>query len=312
MTQRLENGYYPISMFYCVGQLTIAKFKNKYIEMNRSGEKVLNVKEVKKAIIPAAGYGTRSLPVTKVIPKEMFPIAGKPAIHYIVEEAVMSGIEEILIVVSRNKNMILDYFDRSLELESFLEKTNKEHLIEKVLFPNIHIQYVRQPYAEGLGDAIKLGKQFVGDQPFAVLLPDDIFICPKEVALSQLINAYYNYKSPVIALEKVKHELLMNYGVIKEKKLAERYYEIVDIVEKPKISPPSNLAVCGRYILEPEIFECLESVRRGAGGEIQLTDAIKKLLSEKRCYGVHMIGDRYDIGTEKDYVKLIKNYSGLE
>lgn len=269
------------------------------------------MKNIKKAIIPAAGYGTRSLPITKVIPKEMFPIAGKPAIHYIVEEAVQSGIEEILIVVSRNKNMILDYFDRSLELEAFLDRTNKQYLLEKIAIPTIHIQYVRQPYAEGLGDAIKLGKQFIGNEPFAVLLPDDLFICPTEVALAQLIKAYHIYESPLIALEKVKKELLVNYGVIQEKKLEDKLYEVIDIVEKPKKSPPSNLAVSGRYILEPSIFPYLDNLKKGAGGEIQLTDAIKALLKVKKCYGVEVTGERYDIGSEKDYVRLIKRYSEI-
>ncbi len=263
------------------------------------------MKKIKKAIIPAAGYGTRNLPITKVLPKEMFPIAGKPALHYIVEEAVKSGIEEILMVVSRNKTMILDYFDRSLELEAFLEKTNKQYLLETSAIPNIHIQYVRQPYAEGLGDAIKLGKQFVGNEPFAILLPDDLFICPKEGALEQLIRAYHTYKAPIIALKQVKKHLLGNYGVIKEKQLQEQLFEIVDIVEKPKNSPPSNLAVSGRYIFEASIFSYLEQIKKGAGGEIQLTDAIKALLREQKCYGVEIVGERYDISSEGDYVKLI-------
>ncbi|OIJ10378.1 UTP--glucose-1-phosphate uridylyltransferase [Anaerobacillus alkalilacustris] len=268
------------------------------------------MKKITKAIIPAAGYGTRSLPITKVIPKEMFPIAGKPAIHYIVEEAIRAGIEEILIVVSRNKNMILDYFDRSLELEAFLEKKNKQHLLKRSALPNIHIQYVRQPYAEGLGDAIKLGKHFVGSQPFAVLLPDDIFVCPKQGALEQLVDAYHTYRSSLVALKKVRKDLLVNYGVIKEKQLAEKLYEVVDIVEKPKSSPPSDLAVSGRYIFEPSIFSFLDTVSRGAGGEIQLTDAIKALVMEEKCYGVEVYGERYDIGSEKEYVKLINRMIG--
>jgi UTP--glucose-1-phosphate uridylyltransferase len=267
------------------------------------------MKKIKKAIIPAAGYGTRSLPITKVIPKEMFPIAGKPAIHYIVEEAVQSGIEEILIVVSRNKNMILDYFDRSLELEAFLEKKNKSYLLDKDHIPNIGIQYVRQPYAEGLGDAIKLGRKFIGNDPFAVLLPDDIFLCPKKAALAQLIDVYSTYETPLIVLEKVKTELLSNYGVIREKKLSDRLYEVIDIVEKPKSSPPSNLAVSGRYIFNDSIFSYLDKVTKGAGGEIQLTDAIKLLLKEQRCLGLEVIGERFDIGTDKDYIKLIKKLS---
>lgn len=268
--------------------------------------------KVKKAIIPAAGYGTRNLPITKVLPKEMFPINGRPAIHYIVEEAVAAGIEEILIVVSRNKNMILDYFDRSLELETFLEQTNKQHLIEKVPIPNIHIQYVRQPFSEGLGDAVSLGRKFVGEEPFAVLLPDDIFLCEDNHALSQLILAFNHYSSSVIGLQKVKTELLKNYGVIKEQKVSQNTYKIVDIVEKPEVSPPSNLAVTGRYVFTPTIFHFLEQVEKGAGGEIQLTDAIKALLNDESCYGVKLAGKRYDIGSANDYLKLLNKMWKME
>jgi UTP--glucose-1-phosphate uridylyltransferase len=263
------------------------------------------MKKVKKAIIPAAGYGTRNLPITKVLPKEMFPINGKPAIQYIVEEAIEAGIEELLIVVSRNKNMIIDYFDRSLELEAFLEKTNKLHLLEDTPIPNIHIQYVRQPYAEGLGDAVTLGKRFVGNEPFAVLLPDDIFLCPKKVALAQLIDTYNKYSSSIIGLHKVRPELLKNYGVIKEKKMTKRKFQVMDIVEKPETNPPSDLAVTGRYIFTPSIFTYLEKVEKGAGGEIQLTDAIKASLEDENCFGIKIDGDRYDIGKEADYIKLI-------
>ncbi len=267
---------------------------------------VIQMKKIRKAIIPAAGFGTRNLPITKVLPKEMFPINGRPAIHYIVEEAVAAGIEEILIVVSKNKNMILDYFDRSLELETFLEKNNKQHLIEKVPFPNIHIQFVRQPCPEGLGDAVALGKCFVGNEPFAVLLPDDIFLCSNKGALEQLVNAYQQYNSSIIGLQEVASEFLENYGVIKEMKVSDTHYKTLDIVEKPKSSPPSNLAVTGRYILTPSIFHYLEAVERGVGGEIQLTDAIKGLLSQESCYGVNILGERYDISSTKDYLTLIQ------
>ncbi|RXI98731.1 UTP--glucose-1-phosphate uridylyltransferase [Anaerobacillus alkaliphilus] len=264
------------------------------------------MKKIRKAIIPAAGYGTRNLPITKVIPKEMFPINGRPAIHYIVEEAARAGIEEILIVVSRNKNMILDYFDRSLELETFLEKNNKQHLIEEVPFPNVHIQFVRQPYSEGLGDAVALGKRFVGNEPFAVLLPDDIFLCSNAGALEQLVDAYQESNSSIIGLQEVLPEYLKNYGVVKEEKISDLHYKILDIVEKPKSSPPSNLAVTGRYIFNPSIFTYLDKVEKGVGGEIQLTDAIKALLVEEECFGINIQGKRYDIGSAKDYLTLLK------
>ncbi|TLS37627.1 UTP--glucose-1-phosphate uridylyltransferase [Pseudalkalibacillus caeni] len=267
---------------------------------------------MKKAIIPAAGYGTRNLPITKVIPKEMFPIMGKPAIHYIVEEAVESGIEEILIIVSRNKNMIIDYFDRSLELEAFLTQVNKGHLIEKTASPDVHIQFIRQPYAKGLGDAIKLGKRFIGDEPFAILLPDDLFFDSKKPALSQLIDVYNRHHSNVLALQKVKNEHLKNYGVIKEEFISDSLYKVSDIVEKPKTNPPSNLAVNGRYILKPEIFTCLEKLRPGSGGELQLTDAIKQLLLDQTFYGSILTGAHFDIGKEEEYIELILKMNNLK
>jgi UTP--glucose-1-phosphate uridylyltransferase len=259
--------------------------------------------KVKKAIIPAAGYGTRNLPITKVLPKEMFPINGKPAIQYIVEEAIEAGIEEILIIVSRNKNMILDYFDRSLELEAFLEKTNKLHLLKDEVITNSSIQYMRQSYAEGLGDAVYLGKQFVGNEPFAVLLPDDLFLCPKKGALAQLIEYYKT--SSMIGIQRVEADMLKNYGVVKAEKVKECQYQISDIVEKPEVSPPSDLAVTGRYIFNPSIFSYLEKIEKGAGGELQLTDAIKASLGDEKCFGIKIEGDRYDIGKGEDYIKLI-------
>ncbi|MGM7722609.1 UTP--glucose-1-phosphate uridylyltransferase [Metabacillus sp. Hm71] len=264
------------------------------------------MKTVKKAIIPAAGYGTRSLPITKVVPKEMFPVAGKPAIQYIVEEAIESGIEEILIVVSRTKNMILDYFDRSLEYEAFLEKTGKHHLLKKIVEPAISIQYIRQPFADGLGAAILLGKGFANKDPFAVLLPDDIFLKNDQPALRELLDVYKNYQSTVIALEKVNEKLLKNYGVVKGIDIKDNIYEIYDIVEKPRSNPPSNLAVSGRYIFEPSIFSYLEKGHKGVGGEVQLTDSIKEFLKLEKCYGVEVSSKRYDIGTEEGYFKLLQ------
>lgn len=263
-------------------------------------------KTVKKAIIPAAGYGTRSLPITKVVPKEMFPIAGKPAIQYIVEEAIESGIEEILIVVSRNKNMILDYFDRSLEYEAFLEKTGKHHLLKKIVQPPISIQYIRQPFANGLGAAILLGKGFVGKDSFAVLLPDDLFLGTHQPALRELLDVYKDHQSSIIALEKVNEKLLKNYGVVKGIQMKDKTYEIHDIVEKPSSTPPSNLAVSGRYVFEPSIFSYLEKVGEGVGGEVQLTDAIKELLKLEKYYGVEVSCNRFDIGTEKGYFNLLQ------
>jgi UTP--glucose-1-phosphate uridylyltransferase len=267
------------------------------------------MKTIKKAIIPAAGYGTRSLPITKVIPKEMFPIGGKPAIHYIVEEAAASGIEEILMIVSKNKNLLVDYFDRSLELEAFLEKANKMHLIKETKVPDIHIQYIRQPQADGLGGAVYLGKRFAQNEPFAVILPDDILVNNENPGLLQLIDVYKNFGGSVVGLRATEKEKLRNYGVIKGNGIKHGLYELTDIVEKPKPSFSSNLAVIGRYILAPSIFSFLEKQTPGVGMEIQLTDAIKSMLSKSKCYGLEIEGDRYDIGNEQDYIKLInKNF----
>lgn len=266
---------------------------------------------IRKAIIPAAGYGTRSLPITKVIPKEMFPIGAKPAIQFVVEEAIASGIEQILMVVSRTKSIIIDYFDHSLELEAFLEKKNKSHLIHDSMIPDIRIHYVRQPFANGLGDAIRLGEEFIGNEPFAVLLPDDILIGENEPGLLQLVNEYHTFNNSVIGLKSVAKEQLQNYGVINGNKTNEHVYELNDIVEKPKINPPSNLAVIGRYVFTPTIFKYLNVLKPGVGGELQLTDAIKQLLQHEKCYGKVVTGERYDIGSVKDYLKLINKITNI-
>ncbi|WP_144506399.1 UTP--glucose-1-phosphate uridylyltransferase [Bacillus mycoides] len=260
---------------------------------------------IKKAIIPAAGYGTRSLPITKVVPKEMFPIGNKPAIHYIVEEAMKSGIEQILIVLSSRKNLIVDYFDYSLELEAFLEREQKVELLKKYNIPNIQIHYVRQPYARGLGEAIKLGETFIGNHPFAVLLPDDIIISDKETALNQLIKIYEEIKSSVLGIHTVPDEDLGRYGIVNGNSVKADYIQITNIVEKPKINPPSNLAVIGRYIFTPNIFQLLKKVAPGHGGEYQLTDAIESLLMTKNVYGKIIDGKRFDIGQENDYIQLL-------
>ncbi|WP_404449349.1 UTP--glucose-1-phosphate uridylyltransferase [Sutcliffiella horikoshii] len=260
---------------------------------------------VKKAIIPAAGYGTRGLPITKVLPKEMFPIGLKPAIHYVVEEAIESGIEQILMIVSRKKNMIVDYFDDSLELEAFLERENKHHLIEIVPIPSVPIHYIRQPYAKGLGDAIRVGKSFIGDEPFAVLLPDDIMISEKEPALKQLINQFNKYGKTVIGIKEVEESKLKNYGVISGKVEGKGLFKLEDIVEKPSKNAPSNYAVIGRYVFTPEILSILDDKQQPAGGELQLTDAIKDLLSKEDCFGKVVDGERFDIGIYEEYLNLV-------
>lgn len=266
------------------------------------------MKKVKKAIIPAAGYGTRSLPITKVIPKEMFPIQNKPAIQYIVEEAVAAGIEEILFVVSRNKNMIIDYFDRSLELEKFLETKDKLGVLDKTELPDVHIQFVRQPYANGLGAAIALGKRFANDEPVAILLPDEIIIGKETPALAQLIAHYQKYDSTCVGVMEVPEEHLHLYGVMNGVQIGNDLFKVNDFIEKPKVSPPSKYAVIGRYVVAPNIFDYLVKIPAGVGNEIQLTDALKKLASLQDCYGLCIAGDRFDIGKEEDYHALISYF----
>lgn len=257
---------------------------------------------IKKAIIPAAGYGTRGLPITKVVPKELFPIGVKPAIHYVVEEALASGIEEILFIVSQSKNLIADYFDRSLELEAFLEKKQSTHLLEKNKIPDIHIQYIRQPYAKGLGDAILLGKNFVGNEPFAVLLPDEIIFDKETTGLNQLIKVYEKHKKSVLGLYEVEKHLLSNYGVVKSEKIKNEISKVISIVEKPAKNPPSNLAVIGRYVFNPEIFSYLEGITPGVGYEIQLTDAINEMMKTENFFGTTILGKRFDISRFEEFL----------
>jgi UTP--glucose-1-phosphate uridylyltransferase len=260
---------------------------------------------IKKAIIPAAGYGTRSLPITKVLPKEMFPIGVKPAIHYVVEEAQKAGIEQLLIIVSKKKNILVDYFDDSLGLETFLERENKQHLLKKHEIPKVQIYYTRQPYSKGLGDAIRLGKTFIGNDPFAILLPDDIIISEDAPALKQLIEVFESKGKSVIGLNKVEEEFLKNYGVIKGHKESKGIIEIKDVVEKPKSNPPSNLAIIGRYVFTPEIFKYLDELEPGVGGEYQLTDAVKEMLDDHTVLGKEIKGKRYDIGKADEYIDLL-------
>ncbi|MBV7504096.1 UTP--glucose-1-phosphate uridylyltransferase [Bacillus sp. sid0103] len=265
---------------------------------------------VRKAIIPAAGYGTRTLPITKVLPKEMLPICGRPAIDYLVEEAINSGIEQILIIVARSKNMILDYYDRSVELETYLEEKDKKHLLQEITLPDVHFQYVRQSYARGLGDAILLGKHFVGNEPFAVMLPDEIILSEKKEPLKQLIDMFTEYTGNVVGVKKMESSLLKNYGVIQPEPLREHEYTIKDIVEKPQESPPSDLAVIGRYIFESTIFQYLKNLKPGVGNEIQLTDAIKEMAKDYTSYGLEIEGRRFDIAKTSEYVDLINYICG--
>lgn len=268
------------------------------------------MKKVRKAIIPAAGLGTRFLPATKAQPKEMLPIVDKPAIQYIIEEAIASGIEEILIITGRNKRSIEDHFDKSVELENQLKEQGKYDLlglIEEI--SQIDIHYIRQKEAKGLGHAVLCAKQFVGNEPFAVMLGDDI-VDAEVPCLRQLIDVYDDCQGTVLGVQEVAKDKVSSYGIVNPKKVKENIWQAVDLIEKPSVEEaPSQLAVLGRYILEPEIFALLEKTEPGRGNEIQLTDAICKLAHEKPVYAYNFSGRRYDIGDKQGYLEATVEYA---
>lgn len=255
-----------------------------------------------KAVIPAAGFGTRFLPATKAQPKEMLPVYDKPTIQYVIEEAVASGIDDILIVTGRNKRSIEDHFDKSYELEYTLQKAGKDLRLKEIRkVTNLaDICYVRQKEQKGLGDAIKCAQRHIGEEPFAVLLGDSITRGPTPCT-RQLIDTYEKYKKSAISLEEVPMEKVERYGIIKGKQVEPNIYKIDQLVEKPlKEHAPSNLAIMGRYVLTPDIFEKLDETEAGVGGEIQLTDALQKL---DEIYGVAFEGKTYDIGNRLEWIK---------
>ncbi len=261
--------------------------------------------KITKAVIPAAGLGTRFLPATKAVPKEMLPIVDTPTLQYIIEEAAASGIEDILIITGRGKRAIEDHFDKSYELENELKRAGKTDFIEQIepisSLANIH--YVRQKEALGLGHAIHCAKSFVGNSPFAVLLGDDI-VHSKTPCLKQMIDVYDKYSCSVLGVQTVDTSDVSKYGIIKPESVSERIYKVLDMVEKPKVEDaPSNIAVLGRYIINPEIFECLENVKPGAGGEIQLTDALSMLATKQDIYAYDFVGQRYDVGNKMGFLK---------
>lgn len=261
-------------------------------------------KKINKAIFPAAGLGTRFLPATKASPKEMLPIVDKPMIQYGIEEAIGCDIKEFVIITGKHKRTIEDHFDYAFELEEKLKKSGKEQLLEQINSLNkIHIAYIRQGYALGLGHAILCAKPFVKEEPFAVILSDDI-IAPEDSLLSDMISLYGKLNAPILALQRVPRDEIHRYGVIDGLKEQDGVYRINDLVEKPKAEDsPSDLAIIGRYILTPGIFEVLETSAPGAGGEIQLTDAIRRLLKSGPAYGYLFKGTRYDAGDKLGYLK---------
>ncbi len=262
------------------------------------------LKKVRKAIIPAAGLGTRFLPATKAMPKEMLPIVDKPTIQYIVEEAIESGIEDIIIVTGKGKRAIEDHFDNNFELEQNLVEKEKFDLLEKVRQSSkVDIHYIRQKEPKGLGHAVWCARKFIGNEPFAVLLGDDIVQADKP-CLKQLMDEYGKTGASIIGVQPVPEEETHRYGIIEPLEQTGRRYEVKNFVEKPaKGTAPSNLAIMGRYILTPEIFRFLEEQKIGAGGEIQLTDAIQKLNEIQRVFAYNFEGKRYDVGEKVGFIK---------
>ncbi|TDM12432.1 UTP--glucose-1-phosphate uridylyltransferase GalU [Macrococcus lamae] len=269
------------------------------------------MKKVRKAVIPAAGLGSRFLPATKAMPKEILPILDKPTIQYIVEEAVAAGIEDIIIVTGKHKRAIEDHFDSQLELELNLKEKNKTELLEKVQHSTnlANIFYVRQKSPQGLGHAIWTAKQFIGDEPFAVLLGDDI-VDAKTPAIRQLIEVYEETGTSVVGAKTVAAHETERYGIIEARFQKDRLYEIANLIEKPKLgTTDSRLAIMGRYILTPDIFTYLEEQNIGAGGEIQLTDAIQRVNEQTAVYAYDFEGDRYDVGDKIGFVKTTMEYA---
>lgn len=269
--------------------------------------------KVRKAIIPAAGLGTRFLPATKAQPKEMLPIVDKPTIQFIVEEAIESGIEDIIIVTGRGKRAIEDHFDKSYELEETLLKKNKQEMLHQVQkisnMANIH--YIRQKEAKGLGDAIYCASRFIGNEPFAVLLGDDI-VSSEKPCLLQLIEVFNRYSTSVVGVQEINPEDVNKYGIIQPKNinLDGNMISIRNLVEKPAVKEaPSNYAILGRYILQPDIFDILAELPPGAGGEIQLTDAINLLNEKKEVLAYVFEGKRYDLGDKFGFVKATIDFA---
>ncbi|MGM9971735.1 MAG: UTP--glucose-1-phosphate uridylyltransferase GalU [Anaeroplasmataceae bacterium] len=271
--------------------------------------------KIKKAIIPAAGYGTRFLPVTKAIAKEMLPIIDTPTIEYIVREALESGIEDILIIVSSNKNAIMDYFDNNFELEYQLKEKNKLKELERICeLPNkINIHFIRQHEQLGLGHAVLCAKTFVAGEPFAVLLGDDVYVGNNKPALRQLMDAYEETSCSILGTLEVPDADVSKYGICDPKKVVRKGLSLLNsVVEKPSLEEaPSHSAIGGRYILDAAIFDYLENQERGAGNEIQLTDAIKRMMNNHDVYSLDIDGRRYDIGSKMGFIEATIDF-GLE
>ena len=270
------------------------------------------MQKITKAIIPAAGFGTRFLPATKSQPKEMLPVVDKPTIQYIVEEAVESGIEDILIVIGRYKSVIEDHFDRSVELEMELEKKGKYDLLEQIqdIAGMANIQFVRQKTALGLGHAVYCAKNFIGNEPFAVMLGDDIVDNPGYPCLKQMMDLYEREQCSILGVKEVALQDIHKYGVVDGDKIAEGLYTVRSLVEKPKAEAvPSNVAIMGRYIITPAIFDILEKTAPGAGNEIQLTDALKTLATKEKMLAYAFKGRRHDVGDKLGFLQATVEFA---
>lgn len=267
--------------------------------------------KIRKAVFPAAGLGTRFLPATKASPKEMLPLVDKPLIQYVIEESVASGVESILIITGRDKSAIENHFDISFELEQLLKERGKDDLFEEVraISDIAHISYTRQKQALGLGHAIYQAKDFVGNEPFAALLADDI-IDSEKPALQQMIEVFEKYQAPVIATMQVAGEDISRFGVIDADEVEPNVFKIKDMVEKPAFADaPSDLAIIGRYIFTPDIFQAIEQTTPGAGGEIQITDAMRILLKQRPFYAVKLDGKRHDAGDKLGFLKATVEFA---
>jgi UTP--glucose-1-phosphate uridylyltransferase len=265
---------------------------------------------LRTCVFPCAGFGTRFFPATKVIPKEMLPLVDKPILQYGIEEARESGIDKLIVVTSKGKDTILDHFDRTTELERSLNDRGKHDLLSEVeaVSKMVDLISVRQKEALGLGHAVLMAKDAVGNHPFAVLLPDDVILAD-DPCLQQMRRVFEETGRPVVALMEVSHEETARYGVVGGEMLGNRRFRVTEMVEKPKVNPPSHYAIIGRYILPPEIFPLLEKTERGAGGEIQLTDALRELVRTGDFYGLVFEGKRYDAGEKLGYLKATVDYA---
>ena len=271
------------------------------------------MKKIRKAVIPAAGFGTRFLPATKATPKEMLPIVDKPTIQYIVEEALQSGIEEILIISGHAKRAIEDHFDTTPGLEQHLAEQGKTELLNMILnISEINIHYVRQKHMRGLGDAILCARTFIDDEPFAVLLGDDVVYNDKYPALRQMIDLYNDIGSTILGCQEVPEAKVSSYGIVKGEPVGDssRVMRVTDMIEKPSIEEaPSRFAVLGRYIITPDVFDVLKQTQPGKGGEIQLTDALKVMAKREAVYAYCFEGKRYDVGDKLGFLKATVEYA---